>query len=82
MWGMGGWSGSDDEESLHALGSAIQRGCNFFDTAVGLRHPDEASGCLAKRVASTHTPRCSSPRRFRRKNMRWPARPEYAAEET
>ena len=33
MWGMGGWTGSDDEESLRALDRALALGCNFFDTA-------------------------------------------------
>jgi len=33
MWGMGGWSGSDDQESLAALERAFALGCNFFDTA-------------------------------------------------
>src|SRR5467141_1722983 len=33
MWGMGGWTGSDDEESLVALQRAVDLGCNFFDTA-------------------------------------------------
>src|SRR5262245_18225837 len=33
MWGMGGWTGSDDAESLSALDAAVGRGCNFFDTA-------------------------------------------------
>ena len=33
MWGMGGWTGSDDAESLAALDLAIAGGCNFFDTA-------------------------------------------------
>ena len=33
MWGMGGWTGSDDEESLRALDRAFALGCNFFDTA-------------------------------------------------
>ncbi|PYS27269.1 MAG: aldo/keto reductase, partial [Acidobacteria bacterium] len=33
MWGMGGWSGSDDEESLQSLQHAVDLGCNFFDTA-------------------------------------------------
>jgi aryl-alcohol dehydrogenase-like predicted oxidoreductase len=33
MWGMGGWTGSDDEESLRALDRAIALGCTFFDTA-------------------------------------------------
>ena len=33
MWGMGGWTGSDDAESLASLDRAIELGCNFFDTA-------------------------------------------------
>jgi aryl-alcohol dehydrogenase-like predicted oxidoreductase len=33
MWGMGGWTGSDDEESLGSLDEAVALGCNFFDTA-------------------------------------------------
>src|SRR5688500_2403002 len=33
MWGMGGWTGSDDRESLASLQLAVDMGCNFFDTA-------------------------------------------------
>ena len=33
MWGMAGWTGSDDAESLAALQLAVDLGCNFFDTA-------------------------------------------------
>jgi aryl-alcohol dehydrogenase-like predicted oxidoreductase len=33
MWGLGGWTGSDDEETRRALGEAIALGCNLFDTA-------------------------------------------------
>src|SRR5262245_14879864 len=33
MWGMGGWSGSDDAQSLESLQRAVDLGCNFFDTA-------------------------------------------------
>jgi aryl-alcohol dehydrogenase-like predicted oxidoreductase len=33
MWGMGGWTESDDRESMAALHRAVERGCNFFDTA-------------------------------------------------
>ena len=33
LWGMSGWSGSDDQESLAALQLATDLGCNFFDTA-------------------------------------------------
>ncbi len=33
MWGMGGWTESDDAESLRSLELAVELGCNFFDTA-------------------------------------------------
>jgi aryl-alcohol dehydrogenase-like predicted oxidoreductase len=33
MWGMGGWTGSEDAESLASLDKAVALGCNFFDTA-------------------------------------------------
>jgi aryl-alcohol dehydrogenase-like predicted oxidoreductase len=33
MWGMGAWSGSEDNESIGSLQRAIDLGCNFFDTA-------------------------------------------------
>ena len=33
LWGMSGWSGSNDQESLGALQLAVDLGCNFFDTA-------------------------------------------------
>src|SRR5919201_230546 len=33
MWGMGGWTGSNDDESRRSLQLAVDLGCNFFDTA-------------------------------------------------
>jgi len=33
MWGMGGWTESDDTASLRSLHLAVELGCNFFDTA-------------------------------------------------
>ena len=35
MWGMAGWSESNDETSNKALDRAVELGCNFFDTAWG-----------------------------------------------
>ncbi|HOF21808.1 MAG TPA: aldo/keto reductase, partial [Bacteroidales bacterium] len=32
-WGMGSWTGSDDEESMRSLQLAADLGCNFFDAA-------------------------------------------------
>lgn len=33
LWGMGSWSGSDDEANRRALRHSIERGCTFFDSA-------------------------------------------------
>jgi aryl-alcohol dehydrogenase-like predicted oxidoreductase len=33
MWGLAGWTGSSDAESLDSLERAIALGCTFFDTA-------------------------------------------------
>src|SRR2546426_4770060 len=46
MWGLAGWTGSDDAESLDALQRAVDLGCNFFDTAwaFGARHSEQILG--------------------------------------
>ena len=33
MWGLAGWTGADDRESMAALHRSVELGCNFFDTA-------------------------------------------------
>jgi aryl-alcohol dehydrogenase-like predicted oxidoreductase len=76
MWGMAGWTGSDDDESLESLDVAVQLGCNFFDTAFayGGGHSERLLGQLLRMhpdetlyVATKIPP----------KNGQWPARPEY-----
>jgi aryl-alcohol dehydrogenase-like predicted oxidoreductase len=81
MWGMGGWTGSDDEQSLRSLHRAIELGCNFFDTAwvYGNGRSEKLLGTTlkshpnAKLFVATKIPP---------KNMRWPARDTYRIEET
>jgi aryl-alcohol dehydrogenase-like predicted oxidoreductase len=55
MWGMGGWSGSDDEESLRSLDLAVELGCNLFDTAwaYGNGHSEQLLGQTLRRHAGT-----------------------------
>jgi len=50
MWGMGGWTGSDDEESLQSLQLSVDLGCNFFDTAYvyGNGHSENLLGQLIR----------------------------------
>ncbi len=33
MWGLAGWTGSEDTETMQSLRRAVELGCNFFDTA-------------------------------------------------
>lgn len=80
MWGMGGWTGSDDEESLRALDRAIALDCNFFDTAwaYGQGKSEQLLGqALRARRATAYVATKIPP-----KNMRWPARAEYPVSET
>ena len=83
MWGMGGWTGSDDAESLRALELAVALGCNFFDTAwvYGNGRSERLFGELLQsgRVdrSTLHVATKVPP-----KNMKWPAKAEYAPGET
>ena len=51
MWGMGGWTGSDDAASARALDRAVDLGCNFFDTAwaYGEGRSEQLLGALLRR---------------------------------
>jgi aryl-alcohol dehydrogenase-like predicted oxidoreductase len=55
MWGMGGWSGSEDQRSLASLDKAVALGCNFFDTAFayGDGHSEQLLGETLKRHGAT-----------------------------
>jgi aryl-alcohol dehydrogenase-like predicted oxidoreductase len=55
MWGMGGWTGSDDEVSLRSLDLAVELGCNFFDTAwaYGNGHSEQLLAETLRRHADT-----------------------------
>jgi aryl-alcohol dehydrogenase-like predicted oxidoreductase len=80
MWGMGGWSGSEDEESLRALEEAVALGCNFFDTAWA--YGDGHSESLLGRMLRTHPDkRLYVATKIPPKNRRWPARAAYRLEE-
>jgi aryl-alcohol dehydrogenase-like predicted oxidoreductase len=80
MWGMGGWSGADDEESLQSLGAAIARGCTFFDTAwvYGNGRSERLLGEV--RRIYPHAPMFLATK-IPPKNMRWPASGDVPVEE-
>jgi aryl-alcohol dehydrogenase-like predicted oxidoreductase len=80
MWGMAGWTGSDDAESHASLDRSIELGCNFFDTAwaYGDGHSERLLGETLRRHKGK---RLYIATKIPPKNRRWPARPEYSLDE-
>lgn len=81
MWGMAGWTASDDAQSAQSLDLAVEKGVNFFDTAWGYGegHSEELLGALIKRHSNTKIYTAS---KIPPKNFQWPAKPEYAFEDS
>ena len=77
MWGMGGWSGSDDAESLRALQLSIELGCNFFDTAWGYGE-GHSEGLLGQLVRANPDKKLYTATKIPPKNFRWPSRREFS----
>ena len=76
MWGMAGWTGSDDEESHASLDRAVALGCNFFDTAFayGEGHSEQLLGALLRRHPDK---RLYVATKIPPKNRKWPAKASY-----
>ena len=81
MWGMGGWSGSDDEESLRSLQRAVDAGCNFFDTAwaYGEGHSESLLGQL---VRANPDKKLYTASKIPPRNRRWPSRRSFTLDDT
>lgn len=73
MWGLAGWTGSDDDQTRAALERSVELGCNFFDTAwgYGAGHSEKLLGELIRAhpgkglINATKLPP---------KNFKWPSR--------
>ena len=73
MWGLAGWTGGDDDETLAALDRSVELGCTFFDTAWGYGEgrSERILGELARKhadkslIVATKIPP---------KNFTWPSR--------
>lgn len=80
MWGMGGWTESDDIQSAKSLDISVERGVNFFDTAWGYGegHSERLLGELVKRHSDKKLYLAS---KIPPMNFKWPSKPEYALED-
>lgn len=80
MWGLAGWTGSDDDESLGSLRRAVELGCTFFDTAwgYGAGHSERLLGEVVRAypdrrlVVATKVPP---------KNFTWPSQRGFRLED-
>jgi aryl-alcohol dehydrogenase-like predicted oxidoreductase len=80
MWGMAGWTGSDDDQSLESLQTAIDLGLNFFDTAwaYGDGHSEKL---LGKILRQNPDKRLFTATKIPPKNRIWPSRREFSLED-
>jgi aryl-alcohol dehydrogenase-like predicted oxidoreductase len=81
MWGMVGWSGSDEDEVKRALQRAVDLGCTFFDTAFAYGE-GRSERLLGELVRANPTRRLYTATKVPPKNRTWPSRPEHSLEET
>jgi len=80
MWGMGGWTGSDDAESLASLQRAVDLGCNFFDTAwvYGTGHSEKLLGQI---IRANPQKKLYVATKIPPKNGQWPSRAEFTLDD-
>jgi aryl-alcohol dehydrogenase-like predicted oxidoreductase len=77
LWGMGGWSGSSDKESLEALELAVALGANFFDSAWAYGE-GRSDGLLGQTMAKNREKKLFAATKVPPKNDRWPALATYS----
>ena len=80
MWGMGSWTGSDDEESLRSLNRAVELGCNFFDTAWAYGE-GRSERLLGELIRQHPDRRLYTATKIPPKNRKWPSRRGFPLED-
>jgi len=75
LWGMSGWSGSDDRESLSSLQLAVDSGCTFFDTAWAYGD-GKSDGLLGAILSRNRGKRLVAASKIPPMNWKWPSSPK------
>jgi aryl-alcohol dehydrogenase-like predicted oxidoreductase len=81
MWGLAGWTGTEQKEMEQALDRSVELGCNFYDTAwaYAAGKSEQILGRLLRRHPSK---KLYAATKIPAKNFKWPAKPEYKPEDT
>lgn len=80
MWGLASWSGSDDEEVIESLHTAVSQGINFFDTAWAYGS-GKSEQILGKLLAQYPQQDLFSATKIPPKNFHWPAKSTFTIQE-
>ncbi len=72
MWGLAGWTGSDDGESIESLQLAVDLGCDFFDTALAYG-AGKSEQILGRVVRENPEKRLYVATKIPPKNRTWPS---------
>src|SRR5215218_3999883 len=76
MWGMAGWTGSEEDEVNKALDRSIELGCNFFDTAWAYGN-GLSEQILNKTIKRHRGKRLYVATKIPPKNRKWPSKPQF-----
>jgi aryl-alcohol dehydrogenase-like predicted oxidoreductase len=73
MWGLAGWTGSNDDETRESLQLAVDLGCNFFDTAAAYGE-GRSERLLGHLLRDNPDKRLYAATKVPPKNRQWPSR--------
>ena len=80
MWGMAGWTGSDDDESMTSLQRSVDLGVNFFDTAWGYGE-GHSEDLLGRLIRKNPDKKLYTATKIPPKNFIWPSRREFTLDD-
>jgi len=80
MWGLAGWTGSDDAESLDALQRYVELGGNFFDTAWAYGE-GRSEQILGKVLRANPGKKLYVATKIPPKNRKWPSRRDFTLDD-
>lgn len=80
MWGLAGWTGTDEKEIRLALQRSVELGCNFFDTAWAYGE-GRSEAMLGDLLRANPGVRLYTATKVPPKNRKWPSRREYSLDD-
>jgi aryl-alcohol dehydrogenase-like predicted oxidoreductase len=81
MWGLAGWTGTEEKEMELALDRSVELGCNFYDTAWAYA-AGKSETILGRLVKRHSNKKLYVATKIPAKNFKWPAKPEYSPKDT